>query len=72
MARIPYADDAQFDEKTKHLIGQLAPLNIFKMMAHCVVISVAEQLIVVSSILDVATGGREFCFCKSEIGRHCQ
>ena len=34
MARIPYADDAQFDEKTKHLIGQLAPLNIFKMMAH--------------------------------------
>jgi len=34
MARIPYADDAQFDEKTKHLIGQLAPLNIFQMMAH--------------------------------------
>ncbi|GAB5454119.1 MAG: carboxymuconolactone decarboxylase family protein [Henriciella sp.] len=34
MARIPYADDTQFDEKTKHLIGQLAPLNIFKMMAH--------------------------------------
>ena len=34
MARIPYADNAQFDEKTKHLIGQLAPLNIFKMMAH--------------------------------------
>ena len=34
MARIPYADDAQFDEKTKHLVGQLAPLNIFKMMAH--------------------------------------
>ena len=34
MARIPYADEAQFDEKTEHLIGQLAPLNIFKMMAH--------------------------------------
>ena len=34
MARIPYADETQFDEKTKHLIGQLAPLNIFRMMAH--------------------------------------
>ena len=34
MARIDYADPAQFDEKTKRLIGQLAPLNIFRMMAH--------------------------------------
>jgi alkylhydroperoxidase family enzyme len=34
MARIPYADETTFDDKTKHLIGQLAPLNIFKMMAH--------------------------------------
>ena len=34
MARIPYADETVFDDKTKHLISQLAPLNIFKMMAH--------------------------------------
>lgn len=34
MARINYADPAQFDEKTERLIGQLAPLNIFRMMAH--------------------------------------
>ncbi|MFN3212205.1 MAG: carboxymuconolactone decarboxylase family protein [Henriciella sp.] len=34
MARISYADETAFDDKTKHLIGQLAPLNIFKMMAH--------------------------------------
>ncbi len=34
MARIPYADPNGFDEKTTHLIGQLAPLNIFRMMAH--------------------------------------
>ena len=34
MARIPYADPKQFDEKTTHLIGQLAPLNIFRMMAN--------------------------------------
>lgn len=34
MARIPYADPATFDEKTTHLIGQLAPLNIFRMMAN--------------------------------------
>ena len=34
MARIPYADPSQFDEKTARLIGQLAPLNIFRMMAN--------------------------------------
>ncbi len=34
MARIPYADTNQFDEKTARLIGQLAPLNIFRMMAN--------------------------------------
>lgn len=34
MARIAYADPKQFDEKTTHLIGQLAPLNIFRMMAN--------------------------------------
>ena len=34
MARIPYADANQFDEKTARLIGQLAPLNIFRMMAN--------------------------------------
>lgn len=34
MARIPYADPDQFDETTAHLIGQLAPLNIFRMMAN--------------------------------------
>ncbi|MEL6724422.1 MAG: carboxymuconolactone decarboxylase family protein [Pseudomonadota bacterium] len=34
MARIDYADPSQFDDKTRHLIGQLAPLNIFRMMAH--------------------------------------
>ena len=33
MARIPYADPQQFDDKTAHLIDQLAPLNIFRMMA---------------------------------------
>ena len=34
MARIPYADPDSYDEKTGHLLQQLAPLNIFKMMAH--------------------------------------
>ena len=34
MARIPYADESQFSEKTAHLLKQLAPLNIFKMMAN--------------------------------------
>ena len=34
MARIPYADPAKFDDKTAHLMGQLAPLNIFRMMAN--------------------------------------
>ncbi|MEL7108715.1 MAG: carboxymuconolactone decarboxylase family protein [Pseudomonadota bacterium] len=34
MARIPYADPTQLDEKTARLIDQLAPLNIFKMMAN--------------------------------------
>ena len=34
MARIPYADPSEYDEKTAHLIDQLAPLNIFKMMAN--------------------------------------
>eukprot|EP00903_Cladosiphon_okamuranus_P002628 g2626.t1 len=34
MARIPYADPSQYDEKTAHLIDQLAPLNIFRMMAN--------------------------------------
>lgn len=34
MARIDYADPNGFDDKTAHLIGQLAPLNIFRMMAH--------------------------------------
>lgn len=34
MARIDYADPSGFDDKTTHLIGQLAPLNIFRMMAH--------------------------------------
>ena len=34
MARIPYADPAKFDDATARLIGQLAPLNIFRMMAN--------------------------------------
>lgn len=34
MARIPYADPASFDDATARLIGQLAPLNIFRMMAN--------------------------------------
>lgn len=34
MARIPYADARQFDDKTAKLIERLAPLNIFKMMAN--------------------------------------
>ena len=34
MARIPYADPAQFDEKTAHLLERMAPLNIFRMMAN--------------------------------------
>ncbi|MEM7330410.1 MAG: carboxymuconolactone decarboxylase family protein [Pseudomonadota bacterium] len=34
MARIPYADPDQFNDKTAHLINQWAPLNIFRMMAH--------------------------------------
>lgn len=34
MARIPYADPSQFDDKTAKLIDRLAPLNLFKMMAH--------------------------------------
>ena len=34
MARIPYADPAQYDDKTAHLLSRMAPLNIFKMMAN--------------------------------------
>ena len=34
MARITYADPDQFDEETIRLIDQLAPLNIFRMMAN--------------------------------------
>lgn len=34
MARIPYADPAQYDDKTAHLLDRMAPLNIFKMMAN--------------------------------------
>jgi alkylhydroperoxidase family enzyme len=34
MARIPYADPSQFDEATAKLIERLAPLNLFKMLAH--------------------------------------
>ena len=34
MARIPYADPAQFDDKTAHLLERMAPLNIFRMMAN--------------------------------------
>ena len=34
MARIAYADPARFDDKTAHLMNQLAPLNIFRMMAN--------------------------------------
>lgn len=34
MARIPYVDPHQMDEKTAKLLGRLAPLNLFKMMAH--------------------------------------
>jgi len=34
MARIPYADPSQYDDKTAKLIERLAPLNLFKMMAH--------------------------------------
>lgn len=34
MARIPYPDPAELDDDTVALIGQLAPLNIFRMMAH--------------------------------------
>ncbi|NQY98120.1 MAG: carboxymuconolactone decarboxylase family protein [Henriciella sp.] len=34
MARIPYADPAQYDDKTVHLLSRMAPLNIFKMMAN--------------------------------------
>lgn len=34
MARIPYTDDAQLDDTTRHLLSRMAPLNIFKMMAH--------------------------------------
>lgn len=34
MARIPYADPAQHDADTADLLGKLAPLNIFQMMAH--------------------------------------
>ena len=34
MARIPYADPNGFDDATTQLIGQLAPLNIFRMMAN--------------------------------------
>lgn len=34
MARIPYADPNGLDEKTAHLIEQLSPLNIFRMLAH--------------------------------------
>jgi len=34
MSRIAYADPSQFDETTAKLIERLAPLNLFKMMAH--------------------------------------
>ncbi|MEM7458928.1 MAG: carboxymuconolactone decarboxylase family protein [Pseudomonadota bacterium] len=34
MARIPYVDPSQFDDKTAQLIDRLAPLNIFRMMSH--------------------------------------
>ncbi len=34
MARIPYADPTQFDATTAKLIERLAPLNLFKMLAH--------------------------------------
>ncbi len=34
MARIPYADPKQFSDETSKLIDRLAPLNIFRMMAH--------------------------------------
>nr|WP_070958854.1 carboxymuconolactone decarboxylase family protein [Hyphomonas sp. Mor2] len=34
MARIPYADPKQFDDTTRNLLERIAPLNIFKMMAH--------------------------------------
>ena len=34
MARIPYTDDAQLDDTTRNLLSRMAPLNIFRMMAH--------------------------------------
>ena len=34
MARIPYADPSQYDAATAKLIDRLAPLNLFKMLAH--------------------------------------
>lgn len=34
MARIAYADPSQFDADTAKLIERLAPLNLFKMLAH--------------------------------------
>ena len=34
MARIEYADPNNYDEATAQLIDRLAPLNLFKMMAH--------------------------------------
>ena len=34
MARIDYSDPSKYDETTANLIERLAPLNLFKMMAH--------------------------------------
>ncbi|MEL7544643.1 MAG: carboxymuconolactone decarboxylase family protein, partial [Pseudomonadota bacterium] len=34
MARIPYADSDALDAETRDLLSKLAPLNIFRMMAH--------------------------------------
>ena len=34
MPRIPYADPAHLSDETERLLGQLAPLNIFHMMAN--------------------------------------
>lgn len=34
MTRLAYADPAKMDEETRALFGKLAPLNIFRVMAH--------------------------------------
>ncbi len=34
MARIPYPEPALLSEETRGLLAQLAPLNIFQMLAH--------------------------------------